>query len=329
MRSTAYTVHVTILALGALAVALGTATCTIEEPPCPKIEIPNQTGECSKFCDCTDQKMVDRVFRFTQLEIDEPAKLAELLNQTWSDDLDDNTLNVLFKIKEVERNDIGSFEVIKFWGGPGWRSPKEPLKLPPDEGQPSPSVIDSYCLLDGYEVNVDVERYHGNQCEFKTSALTTLFFHSGPASNPLVCAPLVEPQNSIPITNLNIRFGMNRDCSSMINGVIEGCITQSDANKICMWLGNYDDATITRNATDEELGQYADPDHPKFNLSKYCTDGCGGMWLSFGSSVEMYRLTPTCINEKGEQGYRIQGFVAATEVTDKFNPIPSADCTEQ
>jgi len=334
MRSKLY-VHVSVLALCAVLIELGTATCTFEEPPCPEVEIPDQGGECDKYCSCADEEMVGRVFRFTQLEIDEPDKLAEMLNEIWSDDIDTNTLNVLFEITEVDRNEIGSFETIVFHGGPGWRSPKNPLKLAPDEGQPSQSVVDSYCMLDGYQVDVDVERYHGQQCEYKTSALTTLFFHSGPGDWPLVCAPLIDPQNSIPITNLKIRFGLNRDCTGMINGFIEGCITQDDANKICMWLGDYEQAELNGKyqrgeMTAEQLRAYVEPENPEedLKLSKYCTDGCGTMWLSFGTSVEMYKLQKTCINEKGQQGYRIQGFVRAVEVTDKYDPVASANCTE-
>ena len=91
----------------------------------------------------------------------------------------------------------------------------------------------------------------------------------------------------------------------------------------------------TGKVSESKMRDYLYPANPEdIELGKYCNDGCGsdglsGGWTSFGSSVSMFNLLPTCINEKDERGYRIQGFVSAVDVTDKFNPTPSDDCTVQ
>lgn len=43
----------------------------------------------------------------------------------------------------------------------------------------------------------------------------------------------------------------------------------------------------------------------------------------------MFGLSPTCQTPDGRPGYRLQGFFDAITVTGKFNPVQSADCTEE
>ena len=289
---------------------------TVEEPPCPKITIPDTVGDCSNLCDCADQDMQGRVFRVTRLEIDEPEEFASLLNDMWAMDIEANTLNILFVVDDFEPNSVSSFNTISFSAGPAWRSPKEPLVMPPAEGDPPESMVDSYCLLQGLTVQANVKQYHGYQCVFKTIEDTKLHFHSGPKEKPLVCAPATEPQNSINIDNLKMRFGFNQDCTETRSGYIEGCITIANANDICMCL------------IPGTCGTPQNEGHDPDDLQAYCLDQCGTSWLSFGRTIDAFNLTPKCITTDGQQGYRIQGFIDAVDVTNKFNPVSSNDCTQ-
>jgi len=306
------------MAPATLLFTLAGCSTTIEEPACPSIEIPDSTGTCSNLCDCDDEEMDGRVYRVTSLEIDEPEQFASLLNDLWSTDILNNTLNILFVVDTFARNSISSFDSIRFQAGPAWRSPRMPLGVPPEEGQPSESAVESYCLLDGLTAEASVKPYHGNQCVFKTIEDTSLFFHTGPTTDPLVCAPKGEPRNTIPIKNLKIRFGFDQDCRTVVAGSIEGCITLTDADKICMCL-------VSGSCTVQPKGEGYDPD----DLTAYCKDECGDKWLSFGQTVKAFGLAPTCVTSEGDQGYRLQGFISAADVTEKYNPVSSSDCTEQ
>jgi hypothetical protein len=64
-------------------------------------------------------------------------------------------------------------------------------------------------------------------------------------------------------------------------------------------------------------------------LEDYCDTVCGADWISFGGAVSMFGLSPTCQTPDGRPGYRLQGFFDAITVTGKFNPVQSADCTEE
>jgi len=294
------------------------ATCdqTIEEPPCPPIEIPIGTGECSAFCDCPGDTIANRVYRLTRMEIDEPEEFAELLNMQWESDIVNNVLNVLFAVKEYETGTAAAFDHVSFVVGPGWRSPVEPEPLVPEEGQPSESVVDSYCHLDGMTVDLSVKPYHGNQCIFKSTEATALYFHTGPKTSPFVCAPDLVPANSIPVKNLKVRMGFNEDCTGIVDGYLEGCITIEDANRICMCL-------VSGACPLEPVNEGT---HEEGDLSGYCRDKCGKKWLSFGESVAMFKLKPSCITPDGAQGYRLQGFVTAVEISDKYDGTRSDNC---
>lgn len=296
------------------------AACyTIEEPPCPPIVIPENTGECSKFCECDYEDFANTPYRLTRLEIDEPEELATLLNVIWNTDILNNVVNVVFLVTDFEPGTAAAFDSITFEVGPGWRSPHEPLGIPPEEGQASPSVVDSYCMLDGLSVEMKAKPYHGNQCVFKSVEAAALNFHTGPLERPIVCAPELTPANSIPIKGMKTRFGLHEDCRGFSNGHLEGCIAVKDAAKICMCL-----VTGSCEFKPVDVGEYEEED-----LSSYCKDVCGFKWISFGQSVKAFGLKPTCLTQDGEEGYRIQGFIDAEAVPDKFNPIPSSNCAEQ
>jgi hypothetical protein len=277
--------------------------CVIEEPPCPKVEIPENEEGCSEYCDCSEQDLMGRAFRFTNLEVDEPAAFAEILNERWAGDIKNNIINVLFTPEVITEGSTSAFSYLRFHGGSGWRDPKEPMELGPPEGEPSESVVNSYCLLEGLTEPMEFEPYHGNQCIFKTIADSSLLFHPGPVDYPVLCAPELTPQNIIPIKSLKVRFGFNYDCTEIIDGYMEGCITIEDADKINMCM----------------IGEC--------EIDSGAADGCGGGWLNFGGLVSPFGVFPSCITEDGDQGYRLQGFFSATAIDDKYNPVSSADCS--
>ncbi len=302
-----------------LPVLLFAACYTIEEPPCPPIVIPENTGECSEFCDCDYDNFTNTPLRLTRLEIDEPEELASLLNVMWNTDILNNVVNVVFLVTDFEPGTAAAFDSITFEVGPGWRSPHEPLAIPPEEGQSSPSVVDSYCMLEGLSVEMKAKPYHGNQCVFKSIEAASLNFHTGPLERPIVCAPELTPANSIPIKGMKTRFGLHEDCRGFSDGHLEGCIAVKDANKICMCL-------VTGQCEFEHVDV---GDYPEDDLTSYCKDVCGFKWISLGQSIKAFGLEPTCLTQDGEEGYRIQGFIDGEAVPDSFNPVQSDNCSKK
>jgi len=302
-----------------LTVWLLCAGCTtIEEPPCPPIEIPVEEGECSPYCKCDADEITGRAFRMTRLEIDEPEDFAILLNNIWNTDMKNNTLNVLFYVDSAVQGTSAAFNRISIIAGPGWREPRDPLALQPAEGQVSSDLVDSYCMLEGLSAPFELKPYHGNQCVFKSEDTSMLFFHTGPKDNPVVCSPEGERPNTIPIKTMRTRLSFNQDCTAIEDGYLEGCITLDDEDKICMCLN-------TGNCPIEPTGEEGE----EGDLTAYCHDQCGTKWLSFGVAVAAMDLLPSCITEDGEQGYRLQGFFDAVAVEDeKLNPVSSSDCTQ-
>ena len=343
-------------------------TCvSVEEPPCPPVELTGTAGSRAESCfECSVDTMIGRVFRMTRLEIDEPEEFAGLLNEMWYTDINNQTLNVLFYVETAERTDeeLAAFSKLQFVAGPAWRTPKFPLALPDEEGGlTSEEQVDSFCILDGLESALDGEPYHGQLCEFKSVEATSLFFHSGPVDQPLVCAPANLPANSIPIKNLKARMPFNEDCTKIGNAFLEGCITIPDADHICMCIGgtgtcgyvNDDGPEILDTEADrkpwmwkygwvagedaedggdtaaymmmDDAGEPIEAKNPI--LEDYCDTVCGADWISFGGAVSMFGLSPTCQTPDGRPGYRLQGFFDANTVTEKFNPVQSADCSEE
>ena len=282
---------------------LGFAGCTIEEPPCPRVEIPESTAASSNYCQCSVSALKDQAYRMTQIEIDEPESLAGLLNTMWKQDIRNNVINVLFEVSDLKAGSAAAFDFLEIKGGPGWRSPKDPLVFPPAIGQVSEDAVGKYYLLGGFHNTFRLEPYHGNQCVFKSVADSSLFFHTGPLDNPAVCATELTPQNNIPMKNLKVRFGFNPDCTVIENGYLEACLTQPDADKICMCL-------ITGTCTIKPISS-----------SNYCAAQCGGGWTSFGQALSAFKLLPTCVTSEGEIGYRIQGVFKAVRLDGKYSPV--------
>lgn len=298
--------------------ALYTLACVqVDEPPCPKITIPEGSSECNQFCECEEVDVVGEAFRVTRLEIDEPEAFAEILNLMWETDILNNILNVLFVVDDAIKGEGGvAFESLSVTLGPGWRNPREPLILPPGDDQESADVVDRYCLLEGLSVPLTLLPYHGYQCQVKSEGSSSLYFHSGPKDIPLICAPENDPPNNIPISDLKIRASFNRECTEIVDGFLEGCITVEAADRICMC------------ATAGGCGNEPDPEADTTNLETYCTGVCGTGWFSFGALVHSFGLMPSCLTPAGEEGYRVQGFFDAIGIGDQFNPTASEDCMQ-
>ncbi|MBM4372352.1 MAG: hypothetical protein FJ098_11900, partial [Deltaproteobacteria bacterium] len=364
MRTASWILRRSACALPCIALV---ACVSVEEPPCPPVEVPGGEGECSQNCtSCTVEEMQGRVFRMTRLEIDEPAEFASLLNGIWETDIDNQTLNVLFYVSSAERSEeeVSAFTRLEFVAGPGWRTPTRPLALHDEpEGLTAEDQVDSFCMLEGLDSILDGTPYHGKQCEFKSTEMTALYFHSGPKDYPLVCAPANLPGNSIPIKNLKVRMGFNDDCTEIRNAFIEGCITIPDADRICMCMGTgkcpYPDGdkgppplsaddlegftwpygwietpaegdALEGSAAYQMLGDDGVPlpaQDANDRKTEYCHTACGPAWISFGGSVDMFQLAPTCQTPDGRPGYRLQGFFDAKVVTEKYNPVQSSDCS--
>ena len=305
-------------AAAALAAALCVASCVeVTEPPCPPIVIPEGTGTDDSFCECASADVTGRVFRVTRLEIDEPDAFAEILNLLWENDIVNNVLNVLVFVDSAKQGTAAAFDELRIVVGPGWRHPKMPYVLKAEDGEPSETAVDSYCLLTGLSEEISLEPYHGYQCQFKSTAPSALYFHSGPKDGPLVCAPDNSPPNNIPISDLKIRTSLNRDCTAIHDGFLEGCITVAAADRICMCM-----------ADAGECPREPDPDYEfdQDDLIGSCRGACGDTWLSFGEIVRSFGLLPSCLTPEGDEGYGVQAFFDATVVTDRFDPISSDDC---
>ncbi len=280
---------------------MGLAGCTVEEPPCPPVTIPQSESTCTSYCQCPANELKGKAFRMTHIEIDEPDALAKQLNTMWKQDIGNNVINVLFEITDLKAGAAAAFEFLEIKGGPGWRSPRDPLVYPPGAGQATEDVVDRYYLMPGFSTNFRMEQYHGNQCVFKSVAETSLFFHTGPLDNPALCAPEITPANNIPMKNLKFRFGFNPDCTAIDNGYLEGCMTQADADRICT-------CPITGSCTIQPVSS-----------SNYCASQCGGGWLPFGQMIAAMKLPRTCVTLDGEIGYRIQGFFKAVRLDGKYS----------
>jgi hypothetical protein len=280
--------------------------------------IPEGSSECSSFCDCKAEDMEGRVFRLTRLEIDEPEQFAQMLNTIWEGDLRNNILNVIFYVDEAKQGTGVAFKDLSITAGPGWRTPKMPYILPAEEGQPTPSAVEDYCLLEGLSVPLNLKPYHGHQCQMKSSEASALYFHSGPKDGPLVCAPANSPANNIPISNLKIRASFNEDCTAIQDAFLEGCITETAADRICMCPGAAGTCPLEIDA---------DAPFTEDDLAGYCHSACGDKWISFGGIVRSFSLLPSCLTPDGERGYRVIGFFDAEAVPGQFNPVSSSDCT--
>jgi len=338
----------------------------VKEPDPPVIIMPDSVGGGSTTCDCLATDVTGRAYRVESLQIDEPEVFASILNEMWAGDIRNNVLNVIFQVAEaVQGAGVSEFDKLLITAGPSWREPKEPWTNPAPEGEPTESVIDTYCQLEGLSIGVELQPYRNLQCTFKSTDMKSLYFHSGPKDMPFICAPQNTPPNNIPIKNLKIRATLNEDCTAIADGYLEGCISVDAADKICMCpggAGECDRASLTPDQLDAVAFD------PK-KLGDYCHTVCGQKWISFGNLIHAVSLDPTCVvglvqacttnadcgaggkcvagecpikctadadcaegaycvqGTCSRTGYRVQGFFTATAIPDQFNPVQSSDCS--
>jgi hypothetical protein len=305
----------------AIAALLLTPGCVeVEAPTTPEYTLPDATAAGSQYCECSAADLTTLTLRINRFEIDEPEALATVLNTMWSGEIRNNIMNVLFRIDAAEEGTLTAFDSITMAAGPAWRDPPTPAQLPPeDPDAPTASAVDSYCMLEGLDQEIALEPYHGYQCQYKNPDPTSLVFHLGGRDNPLMCAPLLEPANTTPLKNLKIRFGFNADCTGITDGFLEGCIAVEDAERMCV-------CTVAGTCTASgDTGAAHTPD----DLPGYCKAACGGGWASFGGIIKSVGIAPTCITQDGRDGIRLQAFFDAVDVSDRYNPVSSDDCTEK
>ncbi len=310
-------------------VLLGLAGCVqVTEPEAPTVVIPDNSEGCDKYCECDAAEVQGRAYRVTSLQIDEPEAFATILNEMWAGDIRNNVLNVIFEVTTAAAGTTGSaFDSLKITAGPSWREPKEPWTNPAPEGEPTESVIDTYCQLQGMAIPLELKPYRNLQCTFKSTEMTSLFFHSGPKDMPFICAPQNEPANNIPIKNLKIRATFNRDCTEIADGYLEGCISVDAADKICMCPGGAgvcDRLSLDNAEAQAQLDAAAEAPE---TLGDYCHTVCGQKWISFGALIHSFKLEPTCLTVDGIDGYRVQGFFTAIDIPGQYNPVSSDDCS--
>lgn len=309
--------------LAAAIAAAQTGCVTVEEPEAQKIDIPDNPTGCDGYCDCPAEKMSGRAYRLTRMEIIEPEAFVKVLNNMWARDIKNNVLNVLFQVRSATPGDnpaTQAFKQIIISAGPGWRNPVKPDVLDPLDKE-SADVVNSYCLLNGYAVPIDLAPYPGKQCMFQSASESALYFHPGPLSNAFECAPENEPKNNIPVKQLKIRATFNKDCTAIKGGLLEGCITREDAKRICMCT-NTGDCEFKPNP---QSGY-----DPNVDYGLYCKDKCGDSWLSFAEAISLFSsIYMNCLTEEGLPGYRVTGFFDAIDISDKFNPVKSDDCMKQ
>ena len=303
----------------AVVMTLTFACVKVSEPDFPEVVINVEGGNSSGTClKCDAAAMKGRVYRVTRLEIDEPDAFAEILNVMWQGDVKNNILNVIIVIDDAVAGTGTAFEKLSVTLGPGWREPKMPYVLPAPDGQATSDMVTDYCLLDGLSLNVDLAPYHGTQCQFKSTAPTSLYFHSGPRDAPLICSPDNQPANNIPISDMSIRMSFNDDCTAVKNGFLLGCITMDAADRICMCMGS----PGTCQWNNQPGATYA-PDA----LDDSCHLACGDEWLSFGSIIRSFGLQAGCLTPDGTKGYFVQAFFDAAMIPEtKFNKVSSNDC---
>jgi|GEM_PF-6446447 len=313
-----------------VAATFGFSGCVqVNEPDPPTITIPENSTGCDKYCECDAADVQGRAYRVTSLQIDEPEAFATILNEMWAGDIRNNVLNVIFNVEQAVPGTTGSaFNSLKISAGPSWRVPKEPWTNPAPGDDPPESIIDSYCQLKGMAIPLELKPYRNLQCTFKSTEMSSLYFHSGPKDMPFICAPQNEVANNIPIKNLKIRATFNRDCTEIADGYLEGCIAVDAADNICMCPGGAGvcDRALPIDSTPDVYEAAVTEAQPK-TLGDYCHAVCGKQWISFGALIHSFGLEPTCLTVDGIEGYRVQGFFTAIDIPGQFNPVQSDDCS--
>lgn len=315
-----------------LLVALKCLGCVeVNEAAVPPIQVDGTSSGGFGPCDCGATSMPGRAYRFTRLIADQPAYLADTLDNMWHHEISNYLLNVLLVVESAEKNEntISSFSKIRIKAGAGWRDPGAPY-LTDDTFE-----VNSYCLMDeSLNIEIEVTPYSGYLCRFRNANAASLFFHLGSLNDPLMCAPKLDPKNTTPIQDLHMSFSFNEDCTQIREGYLEGCLAQKNVNRICMCPNA---GTCSKEGADPSTPFPAEPASPGAPfvddaLVEYCQDACSGGriegWVSFRENLEFFGIKPTCLTSDGEIGYRLSAFFEAEEITDPFSSALSAECSK-
>ncbi len=300
----------------------------------PDAELPDGSEistEPGASCNCSVDKISGRVFRFTEMKVIEPESIRSSLDDLWRWEISKYLLNVLFVVEDASKSDAdsGGFSDLRFTVGPGWRKSNGERDL--DDlfvvGTIDEDEIDNYCLLDE-KLNVDVQMssIDAGECNFVNNESKALYFHIGNKSNPLMCAPLLEPRNTTPLHNLQVLFHLNEDCSKLVDGYLDGCLPQESVNKICM-CGTTGLCTRDGNEDEEPFPEANDDgEFETTDLRDYCTNTCGVYndetgqgWTSYRALMDTFSNEPSCIAENGQPGYRLRASFTAEDISKKYS----------
>ena len=318
--------------LGPAAICLALVGCIeIVEPSPPDIDLPDAGGACAGTCSCSPADIINRAYRFTTLTVEEPAVLSGTLDYQWEGELSNYLLNVIFVVNSAEQaaGSASAFSNINLTAGPGWRQPGYPYQVD------DTFEVSSFCLIDqSMNLTVDVAPEAGAQCTFASQTTSNLYYHLGPGTDPLMCAPLLQPQNATPIMDLSFSFGFNSDCSAITSGYLSGCIPEASAEKICVCLTAGTCPTTNANPATEFPEDWATNEKPTIPLVDYCTSTCGHdeistlQWGSFRATMYSLSVESGGCTVNGEPGFPLSArFTAEVIPLEKFNPTISPDCS--
>ncbi len=314
------------------------ASCWVGDTPAP--ELPSidlgHSESVPQVCDCLAAEpdrsagLLGRAYRFTDMHIEEPYALAQLLNGIWAHDMDRDILNVLFSVQQALPSETGyPFREMSIVAASGWRSPEQ-LWL--DEGQEA----EEYCLQKSTESSMvmEPERECGGTCQVTTRGAGSINFYAGSQAQPLNCAPDLAVPHAIPITQLEARFYLDETCSTLVEGRMSACLERYAVERICMC--NRDRTTTPPYRYDCVMNDPLEleplPESPTpAAMTEYC-GGCGtGPWFSLGAFLPQPAEgtgLPPCDPPIGDAGYKVSGVFTATEVTDRMMSTRKARCPE-
>ncbi len=304
---------------GALIPALSFLGCWVGETPTPELRAleAGVGGETlSEICECSQESgeggatgLEGRVYRFTQMVIEDPPALASTLNALWEGDLEAQILNVLFQVITAEPSQLRyPAREIQLNALSGWRTPSSILL---EEGV----EVQSFCGLPGTEAEISLEPADecSGDCRVRTVGHGGLNFFAGSQEEPINCAPHLAVPHAIPIVQVKARFNFDENCGRLIGGSLTACMAREEANKLCFCARGGGAAPCTMN---ENL-DFAPPSGDDIaSLSAYCRQCGASPWIPMGNILRS--VEEPCDPPLGEQGIKISGIFTAEEITDIY-----------
>ncbi|MBU0551168.1 hypothetical protein KKF91_02040 [Myxococcota bacterium] len=305
-----------------LLLTLASGGCWVGDTPAPQLPVIEASGpgEVSETCDCLQSPpdgiasdgLQGRVYRFTEMVIQDPEALATILNSLWAADLEVNILNLFFRIVTTTPSNLGyPAQRITIEAMSGWRTPDEVLL--------SGAPVESFCGLPGTEVTLDLEPADecAGKCRVRTAEFGAMNFYAGDEDTPINCGPALEVRHSIPISQVEARFNFDEDCGRLIGGTLTACLEKPKAKGLCVCLrqGGTDacDTSGMVNMGDPPPNATAE------EIRDYCRQCGAGMWISLGTLVDQVE-TP-CDPPMGDLGVKISGIFSAEDITPLYSGV--------